>query len=35
VDSIEIHWPSGAVQKVASPGIDRIITVKEGEKGQS
>jgi hypothetical protein len=29
VDSIEIDWPSGSKQKIASPGIDRILTVKE------
>ncbi|MGB6598777.1 MAG: CRTAC1 family protein [Candidatus Acidiferrum sp.] len=31
VDSIEIHWPSGAVEKIASPGIDRILTIHEGK----
>jgi enediyne biosynthesis protein E4 len=31
VDSLEIHWPSGAVEKIASPGIDRILTVEEGK----
>ncbi|MGC1483614.1 MAG: CRTAC1 family protein [Candidatus Acidiferrum sp.] len=29
VDLIEIHWPSGAIEKIATPGIDRIITVQE------
>ena len=29
VDSIEIHWPSGTVQKITSPGIDRILTIQE------
>ncbi|MGH7838368.1 MAG: ASPIC/UnbV domain-containing protein, partial [Candidatus Binataceae bacterium] len=33
IDSIEIHWPSGTIQKIASPGIDRIITVQEGKNG--
>lgn len=31
VDSIEIHWPSGTVEKIRSPGIDRIVTVQEGK----
>jgi len=31
VDSLEIHWPSGAIEKIGSPGIDRIITVEEGK----
>ena len=31
VDSLEIHWPSGAIEKIESPGIDRIITVEEGK----
>jgi hypothetical protein len=30
VDSIEVHWPSGAVEKIALPGIDAIYTVVEG-----
>jgi hypothetical protein len=30
VDSIEIHWPSGAVEHVTVPGVDRIVTLKEG-----
>ena len=33
VDSIEIYWPDGATQKIASPSIDRIITVQEGKSG--
>ena len=32
VDSLEILWPSGAKQKVAVPGVDRIITVREGKE---
>ncbi|MGH9741368.1 MAG: CRTAC1 family protein [Candidatus Acidiferrum sp.] len=31
VDSIEIHWPSGGIEKIGSPGVDRIITVREGK----
>ncbi|MFC5862414.1 CRTAC1 family protein [Acidicapsa dinghuensis] len=30
VDSIEVHWPSGKVEKFSAPGVDRIITLKEG-----
>jgi hypothetical protein len=27
----EIHWPSGAVEKVRLPGVDRIFTITEGK----
>jgi hypothetical protein len=30
VDEIEVHWPSGAVEKFSAPGVDRILTLKEG-----
>jgi hypothetical protein len=30
VESLEIAWPSGAVDKLANVPIDQIITVKEG-----
>jgi hypothetical protein len=30
VDSIEVHWPSGAVEQIKLPGIDAIYTVVEG-----
>ena len=29
VDTVEIHWPSGFVEKLRLPGIDRIFTVEE------
>ena len=29
VDSLEVHWPSGAVEQFAVPDIDRIVTLKE------
>lgn len=32
VDSIEIHWPSGATEKIATPGVDRVLAVQEGMK---
>jgi hypothetical protein len=30
VDAIEVHWPSGKVEKFAVPGVDRIVTLTEG-----
>jgi len=30
VDEVEVHWPSGAVEKVKLPGVDGIFTVVEG-----
>ncbi len=30
-DLVEIHWPSGAVEKVQLPGVDRIYTIQEGK----
>jgi hypothetical protein len=32
VDKLEIHWPSGAVEEISVPGIDRILTVVEGKR---
>ena len=29
--SVEIHWPSGAKEVVALPGVDRIYTLTEGK----
>ncbi len=31
VDAVEIHWPSGTVEKLRLPGVDRIFTVEEGK----
>jgi len=31
VDQVEIHWPSGAVEKLRLPSTDRIFTVEEGK----
>ena len=31
VSEVEIHWPSGAVEKVKLPAVDRIFTVEEGK----
>ena len=30
VDSIEVHWPGGKVEKFTVPGVDRIVTLTEG-----
>jgi hypothetical protein len=32
VDDIEVHWPSGRVEHLIAPGMDRILTVSE-ERG--
>jgi enediyne biosynthesis protein E4 len=29
--SAEIHWPSGTVETVKLPAVDRIYTIREGE----
>jgi hypothetical protein len=31
VDKIEIHWPSGFIEQVAPPEVDRIVTVTEAK----
>jgi enediyne biosynthesis protein E4 len=31
VDAVEIHWPSGVIEKLALPSVDRIFTVEEGK----
>ena len=31
VDLIEVHWPSGMIDKIADAGANRIITIKEGQ----
>ncbi|HEY2469022.1 MAG TPA: CRTAC1 family protein [Terracidiphilus sp.] len=31
VDPVEIHWPSGAIEKIAIPAVDRIFTIEEGK----
>jgi len=30
VDELEVHWPSGKVEHFTVPGVDRIITLTEG-----
>jgi hypothetical protein len=31
VDLIEVRWPSGTVDKISGAGVNRIITIKEGQ----
>src|SRR5713101_1208949 len=31
IDLIEVSWPSGVVDKIADAGVNRIITIKEGQ----
>jgi len=31
VESVEVRWPSGAVEHVSLPGVDRIYVVEEGK----
>jgi hypothetical protein len=31
IDKIEIQWPSGKKEAIVAPGIDRILTVAEGQ----
>jgi hypothetical protein len=30
IDSVEIHWPSGAVETLGLPAVDRFYSVEEG-----
>jgi hypothetical protein len=31
VDSVEIHWPSGTVERFTLPAVDRFFTIEEGK----
>jgi hypothetical protein len=31
IDSLEVHWPSGVVEKLSLPAVDVIYTVEEGK----
>jgi hypothetical protein len=31
VDSLEIHWPGGAVEHVTLPGVDRFFAIEQGK----
>ena len=30
IDLVEVHWPSGAVDKITDAKINSIVTIKEG-----
>ena len=30
IEALEVHWPSGKVEKFTVPGVDRIVTLTEG-----
>lgn len=31
IDLIEVHWPSGTIDKIADTAVNRILTIKEGQ----
>ena len=31
IELVEIHWPSGAIEKVHLPAVDKVYTVEEGK----
>jgi hypothetical protein len=31
INLIEVHWPSGTIDKIADAGVNKIITIKEGQ----
>jgi hypothetical protein len=31
VDLIQVRWPSGTIDKVANVGVNRVVTIKEGQ----
>lgn len=31
VESVEVHWPSGAVEQVKLPGVNKIYSIEEGK----
>jgi hypothetical protein len=31
VDQIQVRWPSGTIDKISNAGVNRIITIKEGQ----
>ena len=31
IDLIEVRWPSGAVDKITGVGVNKILTIKEGQ----
>jgi hypothetical protein len=31
VNLIEVHWPSGIIDKVADTAVNKVLTIKEGQ----
>ena len=31
IERLEVHWPSGAIERITPPGVDHIYTVAEGK----
>ena len=31
IEVIEVHWPSGSIDKIVDAGVNRILTIKEGQ----
>ena len=31
IDSLEVRWPNGAVEKITGAGVNKILTIKEGQ----
>ena len=31
VEAVEVHWPSGFVEKVKLPSVDRFFVIEEGK----
>ena len=31
IDAVEVHWPSGVVEKVNLPSVDRFFAIEEGK----
>jgi hypothetical protein len=35
VDKLIVHWPSGRVQTIEKPGVDKVLTVEESKSGDA
>jgi hypothetical protein len=31
IDKVEVHWPDGKKEEIVAPGVDKILTVVEGQ----
>jgi hypothetical protein len=31
ISKVEVHWPSGAIEQVKVPAVDRIYAIEEGK----